>query len=640
MANIYRKAALDKLSSPEQLDKTVTIISPSFWIAAIGGGVVVAVALVWSILGRLPINVNTSGIYMDASGLGTIVAEQSGIVDDVYVKEGDPVSQGQELMRFDTAAIEDQLKDLQERREAIDAVTFDSDDDVVTADNKSLIELKGQRSVADSNLVQTRAMLESRREELEKQEKKVETAQAEYEKAREEYLDKMDAKDMSGQQLAYQKAQQELATNKSYYESAKNSLLQSESTDRKLQEQKSQLEAALSQLNEEANAVGAAVQEASAGMEAAMNAQNEAQAQLASATDADAIAAAQLAYNEASAQYNDCQMRYNEGVRQYQVIQSQMEAYQQQLGSVSEALLQNAAQSDAASGSLNDWNSKLQDAQRAYNSAEDEYLKAMALQTEMQGTASKLGNAYNIALQNYQTEIAARRSLEDTVLQLATQVKAAEDVLDNQNALLKSQFISTKASILDQVDREIINQEKALDKCTVTAKIDGFVAGLNVVKGNAVQAGSTICHVSSNDEKNEVIICYAPVTQGRKLKPGMQAVIYPTTVNRQEYGHMDGTVISVSSFVSSSEEMMNQLGDAAMVQTFQQSGPVVKVVCELTPDPNTKSGYKWSSKKGASVEIPEGTIVQMDVVTEKKAPITMIIPFLKEKMSVKQDNAQ
>ena len=351
MANIYRKAALDKLSSPEQLDKTVTIISPSFWIAAIGGGIVVAVALVWSIFGRLPINVNTNGIYMDESGLGTIVAEQNGIVEEVLVKEGDPVSKGQELMRFDASAIQDQLDDLQERRAAIDAVTFDSEDDVVTADNKSLIELKGQRSMADSNLVQSRAMLDSRREELTKQEKKVEDAQAEYEKAREDYLEKMDAKDMSGQQLNYQKAQQELATSKSYYESAKNSLLTAQSADRQLQEQKSQLEAALSQLNEESVNVGAEVQAAAANMEAAMSAQNEAQAKLAEAKDdADAIAAAQMAYNEASSVYNDNQMKYNDAVRRYQLIQSQMEAYQSQLSSVNKALLENAAQADAASG--------------------------------------------------------------------------------------------------------------------------------------------------------------------------------------------------------------------------------------------------------------------------------------------------
>lgn len=40
MADIFRKSSLDKLSSPEQLGRAITIISPSFWIAAIGDGYV------------------------------------------------------------------------------------------------------------------------------------------------------------------------------------------------------------------------------------------------------------------------------------------------------------------------------------------------------------------------------------------------------------------------------------------------------------------------------------------------------------------------------------------------------------------------------------------------------------------------
>ena len=36
MKEIYRKSVLEKMSSPEQLDKAITIISPSFWIAAAG----------------------------------------------------------------------------------------------------------------------------------------------------------------------------------------------------------------------------------------------------------------------------------------------------------------------------------------------------------------------------------------------------------------------------------------------------------------------------------------------------------------------------------------------------------------------------------------------------------------------------
>ena len=112
MANIYRKTALDKLSSPDQLDKAITIISPSFWIAALGGGLILAVALIWSILGRLPVNVSTSGIFMGQEGLGTVVSEGSGVVTDVYVSEGEYVKAGQEIAQLDVKVTEEEINGL------------------------------------------------------------------------------------------------------------------------------------------------------------------------------------------------------------------------------------------------------------------------------------------------------------------------------------------------------------------------------------------------------------------------------------------------------------------------------------------------------------------------------------------------
>ena len=40
MAEIFRKSALEKLSSPEQLDKMIVITSPSFWLSMVGAGIV------------------------------------------------------------------------------------------------------------------------------------------------------------------------------------------------------------------------------------------------------------------------------------------------------------------------------------------------------------------------------------------------------------------------------------------------------------------------------------------------------------------------------------------------------------------------------------------------------------------------
>lgn len=75
MAQIYRKAPLDRLSSPEQLDRLIVITPPSFWVALVGAALVVLVALTWSFTGRLPVKLEASGILLPKQEMGTPASE-------------------------------------------------------------------------------------------------------------------------------------------------------------------------------------------------------------------------------------------------------------------------------------------------------------------------------------------------------------------------------------------------------------------------------------------------------------------------------------------------------------------------------------------------------------------------------------
>ena len=62
MSDLYRKTALDKLSSPEQLDKMIRVTPPMFWVAAIGGGLILIAATLWAVFAKLPVTVASSGV--------------------------------------------------------------------------------------------------------------------------------------------------------------------------------------------------------------------------------------------------------------------------------------------------------------------------------------------------------------------------------------------------------------------------------------------------------------------------------------------------------------------------------------------------------------------------------------------------
>ena len=165
------------------------------------------------------------------------------------------------------------------------------------------------------------------------------------------------------------------------------------------------------------------------------------------------------------------------------------------------------------------------------------------------------------------------------------------------------------------------------------ADMSGNVMGLDVVPGNVLSMGSPVCRILDDSTDHMSAILYVPVADGRKISPGMEVKVYPTTVNSQEYGHIKAVVDKVDNYVTSTVEMQNMLGDSSLVESFRNGGPVIEVQCTLNPDSSTASGYEWSNRRGAQVELAPGTTVTADIMIEKKAPITMLFPMLAEKLT-------
>jgi HlyD family secretion protein len=65
---IFRKVALERLSSPEQLDQLVPLTSPIGWAAVVAIAAILAAAIGWSIFGTLPTSVQGSGILVSRGG--------------------------------------------------------------------------------------------------------------------------------------------------------------------------------------------------------------------------------------------------------------------------------------------------------------------------------------------------------------------------------------------------------------------------------------------------------------------------------------------------------------------------------------------------------------------------------------------
>jgi HlyD family secretion protein len=107
---LFRKVALDRLSSPEQLDQLTRVTSSRGWIALAAVAAVLVTGIGWSVVGRIPERVSGTGMLLKSGGVLEIVAPGAGRVADVSVEVGDTVREGQVIARVDQPALTDQLR--------------------------------------------------------------------------------------------------------------------------------------------------------------------------------------------------------------------------------------------------------------------------------------------------------------------------------------------------------------------------------------------------------------------------------------------------------------------------------------------------------------------------------------------------
>jgi hypothetical protein len=101
---IFRKEALDRLSSPEQLDQLMQVTSPRGWIALAALGLLLLAGVLWGFFGTIPTTAEGEGLLLRGRGVRQVTAPRAGKVLAVLVRPGQDVEKGQELVRLGSGA--------------------------------------------------------------------------------------------------------------------------------------------------------------------------------------------------------------------------------------------------------------------------------------------------------------------------------------------------------------------------------------------------------------------------------------------------------------------------------------------------------------------------------------------------------
>ena len=92
---IFREVALERLSSPDELDRLLKVTDFKGWIAQLTIFALIVLALTWGYIGRIPSVVSGQGVIVRRGGVLNVVAAGSGVVAQLKVKVGDRISEGQ-----------------------------------------------------------------------------------------------------------------------------------------------------------------------------------------------------------------------------------------------------------------------------------------------------------------------------------------------------------------------------------------------------------------------------------------------------------------------------------------------------------------------------------------------------------------
>jgi HlyD family secretion protein len=167
-----------------------------------------------------------------------------------------------------------------------------------------------------------------------------------------------------------------------------------------------------------------------------------------------------------------------------------------------------------------------------------------------------------------------------------------------------------------------------LDQSTeIVSPLDGVITELKATPGTVVAPGKPILSIETAGSGLELLL-YVPPEFGKKVAPGMDVRIEPSTVKKEEFGTLIGKVVAVSDFPMTAEGMASVLQNPQLVTRFMEQGPPYAVRVELSPN-DSASGYRWSGGPGPTVKLSSGTTVRAAITTNRRAPISLLLPLLK-----------
>lgn len=231
-----------------------------------------------------------------------------------------------------------------------------------------------------------------------------------------------------------------------------------------------------------------------------------------------------------------------------------------------------------------------------------------------------------------------RRNVEDRRHELTDAQQRRTDA-ENETLKLKAQKLDLETQRdrdrqdsqfrLNEARRQMQELEGQLGQNTqVFSPIEGRVIEVKVSAGSVLAIGTPVIAIETEGTSLEAII-YIPADRGKSVKPGMEVRLEPSTVKREEFGTLIGTVATLSEFPITPQGMAAALHNETLVTRFSRDGAPYAAVVRLQSDEGTASGYHWAVGAGPPIRLTTGTLTRAEITTRKQRPLDLVVPIIK-----------
>lgn len=234
----------------------------------------------------------------------------------------------------------------------------------------------------------------------------------------------------------------------------------------------------------------------------------------------------------------------------------------------------------------------------------------------------------------------------DRVLQIQADVAAAREQLSTKRtALFTAQVdaldragkyereLHQLQSHLSDVERKLAALSDKLTKTSfITSNVTGTVEEVSIDVGDLVRFGTAAVTVEPDADDQEQGLTaglLVPLNEGKKIRPGMKAIVEVSAVRKDVYGAVEARVRSIAAVPTTPEGLRRVLRNEDLVRKLTATGPGYLAVVALDRDAQTPSGYRWTSSRGPDATLTVGTTVQAHIESERVAVLSLLLPAIR-----------